>query len=139
MMNAGVPGWGAPATLFRRRTSVKPDVDGAGATAGGGTHETGEEVALTAAEHALLDAALAFYEAAESVIDFGGPARPRVRRDAAGFDAVRQAMAALEARVVGAHNAGVPPQRIAQVARIEQEMVTLILQRAGATPSREDD
>jgi hypothetical protein len=83
-------------------------------------------------ERALLDAALDFYGAAEGVIDLSGEERPQLRRDAAGFDAVRQAMAVLEERVRDAHAAGVAPARIAEIARIEREMVELILSRGGA-------
>ncbi len=84
---------------------------------------------LSPVEQALLDAALEFYGAAEGVIDLAGVERPQVRRDAAGFEAVRQAMSVLEDRVRRARAAGVAPERIAEVARIEQEMVELILQR----------
>jgi hypothetical protein len=95
----------------------------------------GEE-AWTPAEQALLDAALEFYGAAEGVIDFAGRERPQLRQgDAAGFDAVRRAMALLEERVVAAHAAGASPDRIAQIARIEEETIELILQRQGAAPS----
>jgi hypothetical protein len=104
--------------------------------AGGG--EDGEEIgeeAWTPAEQALLDAALEFYGAAEGVIDYAGRERPQLRQDAAGFNTVRRAMALLEARVVAAHTAGASPERIAQIARIEQETIVLILQRGGAAPS----
>ncbi len=94
-----------------------------------GTDEDAGAERLTAAEQALLDAALGFYGAAEGVIDLSGEERPQVRQDAAGFQAVRQAMRVLEERVRSARAAGVAPERIAQVARIEQEMVELILQR----------
>jgi hypothetical protein len=107
--------------------------DRSGANAGV-DDKRGEE-AWTPAEHALLDAALAFYGAAEGVIDYAGRRRPQVRQDAAGFDAVRRAMAALEDRVRSARAAGVTPERIAQVARIDEEMVSLILQREPAAPS----
>jgi hypothetical protein len=97
------------------------------------TDEVGEQD-WTPVEQALLDAALQFYGAAEGVIDYAGRERPQLRQDAAGFEAVRRAMAALERCVVDAHAAGATPERIAQVARIEPEMVTLILQRRGAAP-----
>jgi hypothetical protein len=96
--------------------------------------DTGEE-AWTPAERALLDAALEFYGAADGVIDFAGRKRPQLRQDAAGFDAVRRAMALLEERVAAAHADGASPERIAQIARIEQETIALILQRRGAAPS----
>jgi hypothetical protein len=105
---------------------------GDGSAAGG--DEDGEN-AWTQAEQALLDAALEFYGAAEGVLDYTGRDRPQLRQDAAGFDAVRRAMALLEERVVAAHAAGASPERIAQVARIEQETIVLILQRGGAAPS----
>jgi hypothetical protein len=113
----------------------RPDADEA--ARGGGDDDVGEE-AWTPVERALLDAALEFYGAAEGVIDFAGPARPQVRRDVAGFDAIRRAMAGLEQRVVAAHAAGVSPQRIAEIARIEPDMVALILQRRSTAPSPTD-
>jgi hypothetical protein len=96
--------------------------------------ETGAE-AWTPVEQALLDAALEFYGAAEGVIDYSGRERPRLRQDATGLAAVRRAMALLEERVVAAHSAGASPARIAQIARIEQETIELILQRQDAAPS----
>jgi hypothetical protein len=100
----------------------------------GESDEAGAE-AWTPAEQALLDAALEFYGAAEGVIDYSGRERPQLRQDAAGFDAVRRAMGVLEQRVTAAHAGGATPERIAQVARIELETVTLILERRGAAPS----
>ena len=93
-----------------------------------------DEESWTAAEQALLEAALEFYGAAEGVIDLAGPERPQLRHDAAGFDAIRRAMGALEQRVADAHAAGTSPQRIAQIARIEQDTIDLILQRRDAAP-----
>ncbi len=103
---------------------------------GGGDdgEQAGQEV-WTPAEQALLNAALEFYGAADGVIDYAGRERPQLRQDAAGFDAVRRAMALLEERVVAAHTAGASPERIAQIARIEQDTIVLILQRGGAAPS----
>ncbi len=106
-----------------------------GATAGG---EPAEED-WTGAERALLEAALDFYGAAQGVIDYGGPERPRLRHDASGFEAVRQAMATLEQRVLAAHAAGSAPERIAEVARMDAEMVALILRRRGAASSAPPD
>jgi hypothetical protein len=94
-----------------------------------------DERSWTAAERALLEAALDFYAAAGGVIDLAGRERPQLRHDAAGFEAVRRAMAALEQRVTAAHAAGSSPERIAQIARIEQETTDLILQRRDAAPS----
>jgi hypothetical protein len=94
--------------------------------------------AWTPVEQAVLDAALDFYGAAEGVIEFSGRERPQLRQDAAGFDAVRRAMGALENRVVAAHAAGASPERIAQIARIEQETIELILRRQGAVPSSDE-
>ena len=108
---------------------------GDGSAAGGGENDEIGEEALAPVEQALLDAALEFYGAAEGVIDYSGRERPHLRQDAAGFDAVRRAMALLEERVVAAQSAGASPERIAQIARIEQETITLILQRQGAAPS----
>ncbi|HXE44222.1 MAG TPA: hypothetical protein VN635_03395 [Conexibacter sp.] len=108
---------------------------------GGGDGARGEPSAesWTPAEQALLEAALDFYGAAEGVIDLAGPERPQVRQDAAAFNAVRDAMRALEECVTAAHAAGATPERIAQVARLEGEMVTLILARRGAASSPVQD
>lgn len=107
------------------------------------TAEDGDEHAVgeagwTSSEQALMDAALAFYGAAGAVIDLDGPERPLLRRDASGFEAVRQAMGLLEERVAEAHADGVPPERIAQIARIEPETIRLIIERRDAAPSRGD-
>ncbi|HET6448909.1 MAG TPA: hypothetical protein VFG31_07340 [Conexibacter sp.] len=99
--------------------------------------DVGEEH-WTPAERALLDAAVEFYGAAEGVIDFTGRERPLVRHDSAGFEAVRRAMGALEERVAEAHAAGMTPERIAQIARIEQETIALILERRDTAPSPND-
>ena len=87
----------------------------------------------------LLEAAIAFYGAAEGVIDFTDRPRPQVRRDAAGFDAVRRAMGTLERRVRNAHAAGLPPRRIAEIARIEQEIVELIIAREAPAAPEPDE
>lgn len=116
------------------------DLDGGGKTASGddAVDESGEEP-WTPAERALLDAALGFYGAAEIVIDYAGPERPQLRQDAAGFDAVRRAMATLEERVWTARDAGLTPERIADITRIEPEMIALILRRQDAAPSPTTD
>lgn len=111
------------------------DRDGSG---GGASGDELDAESWTPAERALLDAAVEFYGAAEGVIDFAGE-RPQVRQDAAGFHAVRQAMARLEDHVLAAHAAGATPERIARVARIEREMVTLILARHAAASRPADD
>jgi hypothetical protein len=108
--------------------------DGSAAGSGEDDEEIGEN-AWMPVDQALLDAALEFYGAAEGVLDYAGRERPQLRQDAVGFDAVRRAMALLEERVVAAHAAGASPERIAQVARIEQETIVLILQRQGTAPS----
>jgi hypothetical protein len=114
---------------------VTSDLHGDDSAAGGGTDEAAGEEAWTPAERALLDAALEFYGAADGVIEYEGRERPQLRQDAAGLDAVRRAMGVLEGRVLTAYAAGLPPERIAQIAHIEQEMDQLILQRRGAAPS----
>ena len=81
------------------------------------------------AERALLDAALDFFGAAETVIEYGGPDRPRLRYDVEGLQEVRRSMATLEDRICVAHEAGVTPERIASITRLEQEMVELIVAR----------
>ena len=114
----------------------EPHGDGAGHD--GAEDDVGEE-AWTPAERALLDAALEFYGAAQDVIEYEGHERPRLRQDAAGFDAVRKGMARLEDRVLAAAAEGVTPPRIAEIARIEPEMVELILRRQSAAPSPRED
>jgi hypothetical protein len=94
-----------------------------------GTDETPAAESWTPAERALLDAALEFYGAADSVIDYGGEARPRLRYDVERLQGVRDAMAALEERVRAAHDEDVPAERIAAIARLEPEIVELIVQR----------
>jgi hypothetical protein len=136
MMNVGVPGWARRHFGFREAASVTGDLHDDRSAGGGGTDEEGAG-AWTPAERALLDAALDFYGAAEGVIDLAGEERPQVRRDAAGFEAVRRAMGVLEDRVRSAHAAGVAAERIAAIARIEREMVDLILQRDGAAGPEE--
>lgn len=96
--------------------------------AGSGAGEAGADD-WTAPERALLDAALGFYEAAEGVIDYAGRERPQIRHDGAGFVAIRRAMVTLEERVRDARDAGATPARIAEIARIDREMVELILLR----------
>jgi hypothetical protein len=96
----------------------------------------GDEEDWSAIERALLDAALEFYGAAEAVIDYGGPSRPQLRRDAAGLKAVRDAMAGLEDHICAAHASGVAPERIAGITRLEQEIVVLIVARR-RTPARD--
>lgn len=111
------------------------DLHRTGSAADGGAPDEPEAGDWTPQERALLDAALEFYGAAEGVIDFAGRERPQLRQDAAGFEAIRRAMAQLEDRVRAAHAAGVAIERIAEIARIEREMVELILQRGpAATP-----
>lgn len=86
------------------------------------------------AERALLDAALAFYGAAEDVIDYAGPEPPRVRYDVGGLQQVRDAMAELEGHVRRARDAGLAPEQIARIARLDDEIVALILARAAEPP-----
>jgi hypothetical protein len=115
-------------------------VTGDASAADGGDADSGVgEESWTPAEQALLEATLEFYGAAEGVIDYADRDRPQLRRDATGFDAVRRAMGTLEERVVAAHAAGVSPERIAQIARIEQETIDLILRRGAAAPSPDGD
>jgi hypothetical protein len=109
-----------------------------GSPAGGGTDSEIDQTRWTPTEQALLEAALDFYGAAEGVIDFAARERPALRQDAAGFEAVRRAMGALEERVVVAHEAGASPERIAEIARIEPDTIALILQRRAAAPSPDE-
>jgi hypothetical protein len=101
---------------------------------GSGSDGDADGGSLTPPEQALLEAALEFYGAAEGVIELGDRERPQLRHDVAGFEAIRRAMGALEQRVAAAHAAGVSPERIAQIARMEQETIDLILQRQSAAP-----
>jgi len=97
--------------------------------------EAAGEAAWQPAERALLDATLAFYDASASVVDYAAPDGPQLQQDAAGFEAVRRAMAVLEERIRAARSAGVTPERIAEIARIELEFVALILERSDGAPS----
>jgi hypothetical protein len=110
-------------------------VTGDESTADDGAERGVDEASWTPVERALLDAALDFYGAAQGVIEYAGHERPQLRHDATGLDAVRRAMGALEERVAAAHAAGASPARIAQIARIEQETIELILRRRDAAPS----
>lgn len=99
---------------------------------------TDDEETWTPLERSLLEAALDFYSAAGGVIEFGDEQHPHLRPGADGFKAIRAAMGTLQERVVAAHEAGASPQRIAQIARMEQETIDLILQRRGAAPSPQE-
>src|SRR5262249_9185418 len=117
MRNDGVLGrrrW----TSERRRKHPRGDgtVSGTGSGGGDGWSER---------EHALLDAALEFYGAAEAVIDYGGVDRPRLRYDVGGLQAVRDAMASLEADIRAAHDAGASSEQIASITRLDPEIVEL--------------
>lgn len=94
----------------------------------------------TPVERALLAAALEFYGAAGGVLEFTGDEhpQPQLRQNADGFKAIRAAMGALERCVAAAHAAGASAERIAQIARIEQETIDLILQRQAAAPSSDE-
>lgn len=108
------------------------DLHDDGSIADRGADEPAGSEDRSAAERALLAAAIGFYGAAEGVIDLAGSDGPQLRRDAGAFEAIRRAMATVEACVREAHGAGVAPERIAEIARIEPEMVELILHRRGA-------
>ncbi|HEU4701720.1 MAG TPA: hypothetical protein VFS37_04495 [Conexibacter sp.] len=108
-----------------------------GSAAGGGADGQAGEQTWTPVEQALLEAALEFYSAAGGVIEFtgDGSSQLHLRHHADGFKAIRQAMGTLQERVVAAHAAGASPERIAQIARMEQETIDVILQRQSAAPS----
>jgi hypothetical protein len=110
-------------------------VTGDRSTARRGADGKADEDAWTPVEQALLEAALDFYSAAGGVIEFTDERHPHLRANADGFKAIQQAMGALQDRVVAAHAAGASPERIAQIARMEQETIDVILQRQGAAPS----
>jgi hypothetical protein len=96
----------------------------------------GDPGGMSDAEQSLLDAALAFYGAAETVIDYAGPEPPRVRYDVGGLQQVRDAMGELEDHVRRARDAGLAPEQIARITRLDDEIVTLILARAAEPPER---
>jgi hypothetical protein len=78
-------------------------------------------------ERALLRSALDFYGAAEAVIDYHGPDRPRLRFDVERLQSVRAAMGALERRIEVAARAGFSIERIIGITRLEPEMVERIV------------
>lgn len=80
-------------------------------------------------ERGLFNSALDFYGAAEAVIDYSGNDKPRLRYDVAGLQAVRAAMGVLEQRISLASRAGMPAEQIAEITRLEQEVVDMILLR----------
>ena len=102
----------------------------------GHDHDTGGDDGWTPAERALLDAALDYYGAAETVIDLSGSASPRLHIDAAGMQAVRDAMTRLEQRIRVAHAAGVDVARIVSITRLEEEVVAAILGRPPQADAR---
>ena len=108
--------------------------------AGSNTERNVGEDAWAPHEQSLLEAALDFYSAAGGVIEFPDDKTPHLhlRHNAEGFKAIRQAMGTLQERVVAAHVAGTSSERIAQIARMEQETIDLILQRGGAAPSPDE-
>lgn len=103
------------------------------------TPDRHDELDWPPAERALLDSALDFFGAAETVIDYSGPERPHLRYDVDGLQGVRSAMAALEERIHVAHEAGVSPERIAGITRLEQEIVELIIARHGEPAAAQDE
>jgi hypothetical protein len=82
----------------------------------------------SAPERALLDAALGFFGAAGAVIEYRGPEPPRLRYDVERLQRVRDAMATLDDQIRRADAAGLSPERIAGITRLEPEMVDLILE-----------
>jgi hypothetical protein len=98
-----------------------------------GTDDNADAPEWTPAERALLDSALDFYGAAVGLIDLSGSDRPRLRYDIEGLRAVGDAMAELEGCLRKAHKEGVPPERIAEIARLEPEMVAEMLRHDPAS------
>lgn len=80
-------------------------------------------------ERGLFNSALDFYGAAGAVIDHRGQDRPRLRWDLDGLQDVRAAMGALERRIGVASRAGLSPERIAGITRLDPEVVELIVAR----------
>ncbi len=80
-------------------------------------------------ERGLFRSALDFFGAAEAVIDYHGPDRPRLRFDVDGLGGVRAAMGALERRIALASRAGFSTERIISITRLEPEIVENIVER----------
>lgn len=115
--------------------------------AGAGAHMVREEDEVGGAtpigstvERGLFNSALDFYGAAESVIDYSGPEKPRLRYDVTGLQAVRAAMGELEQRISLAWRAGMSAEQIAEITRLEPEVVDMILlrQRDSAQDTADD-
>jgi hypothetical protein len=92
-------------------------------------HDTDAGEDFSPLERALLDAALDYYGAAETIIDLSGAPGPRLHVHDTGVRAVRDAMGALAARIHAAHEGGIAPERIARITRLECEVVAAILAR----------
>ena len=98
--------------------------------------DAGEERVSSLVERGLFDSALEFYGAAGAVIDHRGPGRPTVRFDLEALQSVRAAMGALERRIAIAWRAGLSTERIASIARLEPEIVELIVERQRTDSAR---
>jgi hypothetical protein len=119
---------------FPKRGSRRPSAGGSSQVTWDRDHDatSGDGDGWSPDEHALLDAALEFFGAAETVIDYAGQEHPRLRYDVGGLQRVRNAMASLEARIRVAADAGISAERIARITRLEAEIVDLILTRGRA-------
>ncbi len=91
-----------------------------------------EATIASAVERGLFRSALDFYGAAEAVIDYHGPDRPKLRFDLDGLGGVRAAMGALERRIAVASRAGFSTERIVRITRLEPEIVEGIVARESA-------
>lgn len=87
--------------------------------------EEGGERVPSLVERGLFDSALAFYGAASAAID--QRERPTIRLDLDALQAVRAAMGVLEQRIEFASRAGLSPERIVSITRLEPELVERIV------------
>ncbi|MDO8188037.1 hypothetical protein Q5424_11975 [Conexibacter sp. JD483] len=94
--------------------------------------DDGESAVASMLERGLFRSALDFYGAAEAVIDYHGPDRPKLRFDLDGLGGVRAAMGALERRIAVASRAGFSTERIIRITRLEPEIVEGIIARERA-------
>lgn len=98
--------------------------------------DAGEERVSSLVERGLFNSALEFYGAAGAAIDHRGRERPAVRFDVEALQSVRVAMGALERRIEIAWRAGLTNERIASIARLDQDVVEQIVERQRAESTR---
>lgn len=98
--------------------------------------DAGQERVPSLVERGLFASALEYYGAAGAVIERRASERPAVRFDAEALESVRAAMGALERRIEIAWRAGLSDERIASIARLDLDLVALIVQRQRAGSTR---